>query len=169
FPAVSHSQLYSLIMPNVLRLESEEKVVLEAHGLSDSITVTVTVYDFPLKKYVLNETKTNLTLANGMMGTAVIKVPTKYIKKDSKKNQYVVVQAKFPKQTLEKVVLVHFHSGYIFIQTDKTIYTPGSTVLYRIFTTGHKLEPVPKAVIVEFETPESIIVKRISISAPLKS
>uniref|UniRef100_A0A8C3T1H2 Uncharacterized protein n=1 Tax=Chelydra serpentina TaxID=8475 RepID=A0A8C3T1H2_CHESE len=79
------------------------------------------------------------------------KVPTKDIKKDSRQNQYVVVQAKFPQQTLEKVVLVHFHSGYIFIQTDKTIYTPGSTVLYRIFTVGHKLEPVSKTVIVEFE------------------
>lgn len=56
-----------------------------------------------------------------------MQVPTKEIKKDSRQNQYVVVQAKFPQQTLEKVVLVHFHSGYIFIQTDKTIYTPGST------------------------------------------
>uniref|UniRef100_A0A8C3XTM3 Uncharacterized protein n=1 Tax=Chelydra serpentina TaxID=8475 RepID=A0A8C3XTM3_CHESE len=64
-------------------------------------------------------------------------------------SHYVVVQAKFPQQTLEKVVLVHFHSGYIFIQTDKTIYTPGSTVLYRIFTVGHKLEPVSKTVIVD--------------------
>ncbi|KAH1175994.1 hypothetical protein KIL84_020728, partial [Mauremys mutica] len=96
-------------------------------------------------------------------------VPTKDIKKDSRQNQYVVVKAVFPQQTLEKVVLVHFHSGYIFIQTDKTIYTPGSTVLYRIFTVGHKLEPVSKTVIVEFETPESIIVKQIPISAPLKS
>uniref|UniRef100_A0A8C3SYP9 Uncharacterized protein n=1 Tax=Chelydra serpentina TaxID=8475 RepID=A0A8C3SYP9_CHESE len=57
----------------------------------------------------------------------LMQVPTKDIKKDSRQNQYVVVQAKFPQQTLEKVVLVHFHSGYIFIQTDKTIYTPGST------------------------------------------
>ncbi|XP_050781017.1 A.superbus venom factor 1-like [Gopherus flavomarginatus] len=169
FPAVSHSQLYSLITPNVLRVESEEKVVVEAHGLNAPIAVTVTVHDFPLKEHILYQVQTDLNPANGMMGTAVIKVPTKNITKDSKQNQYVVVQAKFPQQTLEKVVLVHFHSGYIFIQTDKTIYTPGSTVLYRIFTVGHKLEPVSKRVIVEFETPESIIVKQIPISAALKS
>ncbi|XP_030403312.1 complement C3-like [Gopherus evgoodei] len=169
FPAVSHSQLYSLITPNVLRVESEEKVVVEAHGLSAPITVTIIVQDFPFKKNILYQVQTNLNPENGMMGTAIIKVPTKDIKKDSKQNQYVVVKATFPQQTLEKVVLVHFHSGYIFIQTDKTIYTPGSTVLYRIFTVGHKLEPVSKTVIVEFETPESIIVKQIPISAPLKS
>uniref|UniRef100_A0A8C4YUJ0 Complement C3 n=1 Tax=Gopherus evgoodei TaxID=1825980 RepID=A0A8C4YUJ0_9SAUR len=119
--------LYSLITPNVLRVESEEKVVVEAHGLSAPITVTIIVQDFPFKKNILYQVQTNLNPENGMMGTAIIKVPTKDIKKDSKQNQYVVVKATFPQQTLEKVVLVHFHSGYIFIQTDKTIYTPGST------------------------------------------
>uniref|UniRef100_A0A8C0HHX6 Complement C3 n=1 Tax=Chelonoidis abingdonii TaxID=106734 RepID=A0A8C0HHX6_CHEAB len=156
---------YSLITPNILRVESEEKVVVEAHGLHAPIAVTIIVQDFPFKKNILYQVQTNLNPANGMMGTAIIKVS----KNPASGHPYVVVQAKFPQQTLEKVVLVHFHSGYIFIQTDKTIYTPGSTVLYRIFTVGHKLEPMSKTVIVEFETPESIIVKQIPISAPLKS
>uniref|UniRef100_A0A8C3I639 Complement C3 n=1 Tax=Chrysemys picta bellii TaxID=8478 RepID=A0A8C3I639_CHRPI len=121
------SACYSLITPNVLRVESEEKVVVEAHGLNAPVAVTVIVQDFPLKKNILYQVQIDLNPANGMMGTAVIKVPTKDIKKDSRQNQYVVVKATFPQQTLEKVVLVHFHSGYIFIQTDKTIYTPGST------------------------------------------
>uniref|UniRef100_A0A8C3HRP0 Complement C3 n=1 Tax=Chrysemys picta bellii TaxID=8478 RepID=A0A8C3HRP0_CHRPI len=144
--------VYSLITPNVLRVESEEKVVVEAHGLKAPIEVTVIVHDFPLKKNILYQVQTNLNSSNGMMGTAVIKVgktPASGHPKDTKKAQYVVVKATFPQQTLEKVVLVHFHSGYIFIQTDKTIYTPGSTVLYRIFTVGHKLEPVNKIVIVD--------------------
>uniref|UniRef100_A0A8C4YUF0 Complement C3 n=1 Tax=Gopherus evgoodei TaxID=1825980 RepID=A0A8C4YUF0_9SAUR len=114
---------YTLITPNVLRVESEEKVVVEAHGLTTPTEVTITVQDFPRKRLVLYQVKTNLNSDNGMMGT----VPTKDIKKDGK--QYVAVQAKSPQFNLEKVVLVTFHSGYIFIQTDKTIYTPGSTVL----------------------------------------
>lgn len=40
--------------------------------------------------------------------------------------QNVYLQAEFPGRLLEKVVLVSFQSGYIFIQTDKTIYTPNS-------------------------------------------
>uniref|UniRef100_A0A8C3HQ19 Complement C3 n=1 Tax=Chrysemys picta bellii TaxID=8478 RepID=A0A8C3HQ19_CHRPI len=141
--------VYSLITPNVLRVESEEKVVVEAHGLKAPIEVTVIVHDFPLKKNILYQVQTNLNSSNGMMGTAVIKVG----KTPASGHPYVVVKATFPQQTLEKVVLVHFHSGYIFIQTDKTIYTPGSTVLYRIFTVGHKLEPVNKIVIVEIQHP----------------
>ena len=40
--------------------------------------------------------------------------------------QYVYLRAQFPGKVLEKIVLVSFQSGYIFIQTDKTLYTPES-------------------------------------------
>ncbi|KAA0721791.1 Complement C3 [Triplophysa tibetana] len=48
---------------------------------------------------------------------------------DPLEKQYVYVQAQYPSRLLEKVVMVSFQSGYIFVQTDKAIYTPASTVL----------------------------------------
>ncbi|XP_054859268.1 LOW QUALITY PROTEIN: complement C3 [Eublepharis macularius] len=165
FPASSHSQLYSLITPNILRVESEEKIVVEAHGLNVQTEVTITVYDFPQKKKALYLVQASLQPDNGMMVTPTIKVPAKDMKKDSKLNQYVVVQARCAQFQLEKVVLVSFQSGYIFLQTDKTIYTPGSSVRYRVFPVGYHLEPLNKNVIVEFETPEGIIVHHASISS----
>lgn len=53
-------------------------------------------------------------------------IPTGDFSKDPSMKQYVYLQAQFPDRLLEKVVLVSFQSGYIFIQTDKTIYTPNS-------------------------------------------
>ncbi|XP_061495331.1 complement C3 [Rhineura floridana] len=164
FPTSSHSQLYSLITPSVLRVETEEKIVVEAHGLSSATEVTVSVYDFPQKKNILYMVKAPMNPANGMIVTPAIKVPAKDMKKDSKQNQYVIVQASCPQFTLEKVVLVSFHSGYIFIQTDKTIYTPGSAVRYRVFSVGHNMEILDKPVIVEFETPDGIVVSQNSIT-----
>uniref|UniRef100_A0A8D2Q494 Complement C3 n=1 Tax=Varanus komodoensis TaxID=61221 RepID=A0A8D2Q494_VARKO len=55
-----------------------------------------------------------------------MQINAKDMKMESKQAQYVLVQASCSQFTLEKVVLVAIHSGYIFIQTDKTIYTPGS-------------------------------------------
>nr|XP_056717149.1 A.superbus venom factor 1-like [Euleptes europaea] len=165
FSASSQGQLYSLITPNVLRVESEEKIIVEAHSLSGSTEVTITVFDFPLKNKALYEVTATLNQENGMMVTPRIKVPAKDMKKDSKLNQYVVVQARCAQFQLEKVVLVSFQSGYIFIQTDKTIYTPGSAVRYRVFPVGYHLEPLEKNVIIEFMTPEDIVAHHASITS----
>uniref|UniRef100_A0A3B3I399 Macroglobulin domain-containing protein n=1 Tax=Oryzias latipes TaxID=8090 RepID=A0A3B3I399_ORYLA len=56
---------------------------------------------------------------------------------------YVYLEAKFPnQQVLEKVVLVSFQSGFIFIQTDNTLYTPKSRVYYRLFGVTPRMEPL---------------------------
>ena len=39
----------------------------------------------------------------------------------------MIVVATFGNVQVEKVVLISLQSGYLFIQTDKTIYTPGSS------------------------------------------
>uniref|UniRef100_A0A8C3I555 Uncharacterized protein n=1 Tax=Chrysemys picta bellii TaxID=8478 RepID=A0A8C3I555_CHRPI len=113
--------------PSVLRVESEEMVTVEAHGHHSPIEARITVYDFPQKKGALVSTTVSLNPGNGMMNSAKIKVPAQLLPKDAQKKEYVYIEAKSSLFTLEKVVLLSFHSGYIFIQTDKTIYTPGST------------------------------------------
>lgn len=73
---VRPSDRYSIITPNILRLENEETIVLEAHEVQDNVPVTVTVHDFPAKKQVLSSEKTVLTKATGHLGTITIKVGT---------------------------------------------------------------------------------------------
>uniref|UniRef100_A0A4W5PLZ8 Uncharacterized protein n=1 Tax=Hucho hucho TaxID=62062 RepID=A0A4W5PLZ8_9TELE len=89
---------------------------------------------------------------------------------DSKQKQYVDLQA----HILEKVVLFSYQSGYIFIHTDKTIYTPASTVYYRVLCMTPGLEPLTREMFedkevaknkditdsVEIRTPDSITIFR---------
>uniref|UniRef100_A0A803SXY3 NTR domain-containing protein n=1 Tax=Anolis carolinensis TaxID=28377 RepID=A0A803SXY3_ANOCA len=124
---------YSMVVPSVLWVESEELIVVEAHGLSVATEVAISVQDFPQRKNIFYQIRATMNPVNGMMVTPFIKVPGKDLKKDFKNKQYVVVQAYSPQFTLEKVVLVSFQSGYIFTQTDKPIYTPGSSGKYISF------------------------------------
>nr|XP_031292928.1 complement C3 [Camelus dromedarius] len=163
-PLALGDPMYSMITPNILRLESEEMVVLEAHDVQGDIQVTVTVHDFPAKKQVLSSENTVLNRANSYLGHVNIKIQAKELKPEVG-NKFVTVQAAFGNVLVEKVVLISLQSGYLFIQTDKTIYTPGSTVLYRIFTLDHKLLPVGQTVIVSIETPDGVLIKRDSLSS----
>jgi len=69
-------------------------------------------------------------------------IPTEDFSKDPNMKQYVYLQAQFPDVELEKVVLVSFQFGYIFIQTDKTLYTPNSKgELYQCWETHNNSNP----------------------------
>ncbi|XP_036789756.1 complement C3-like [Oncorhynchus mykiss] len=90
-----------------------------------------------------------------------------FVESQDHQKQYVVLQAQFPDCLLEKVVLLSFQSGYIFIQTDKTIYTPASNVYYRVFSMTPGLEPLTRenknkdiTISVEIMTPENITIFR---------
>ncbi|KAF3829530.1 hypothetical protein GH733_003794 [Mirounga leonina] len=164
-PLLLGEPLFSMITPNILRLGNEETVVLEAHDLKQNVEVMVTVHDFPAKKQVLSNEKTDLTSANDYMSTVTIRIPTDKELISERGNRFVTIQADFGATVVEKVVLISPQSGYLFIQTDKTIYTPGSTVLYRIFTLDHSLLPVGRSVIVVIQTPDGVPIKQDSLSS----
>lgn len=63
-----------MVTPAVLRLETEERVVLEAPRLNTPTEATVLVQDFPLKRHVLYQTRVLLSPAEGMLASTTIKV-----------------------------------------------------------------------------------------------
>ncbi|KAG9262727.1 complement C3-like [Astyanax mexicanus] len=60
--------------------------------------------------------------------------------------------------------MVSFQSGYIFIQTDKSIYTPQTQVKYRIFSVTPDLQPLDKnGISIEIINPQGFIIHRDTI------
>uniref|UniRef100_A0A672IQB5 Complement C3-like n=1 Tax=Salarias fasciatus TaxID=181472 RepID=A0A672IQB5_SALFA len=121
------SPLCSKVMsaPNLLRVETTENIFVECQDCTGGdIKVQINVMTHPRRDEILDSTSVTLTSANNyqMFGQLA---GTKF-KKDPNEKQYVYLQAQFDDRLLEKVVLVSFQSGYIFIQTDKTLYTPNS-------------------------------------------
>ncbi|KAG8573859.1 hypothetical protein GDO81_008886 [Engystomops pustulosus] len=147
-----------LITPNVLRVDSEETIIVDGRGAA--LEADITVQDFPRRTYLLTSSKVSVNHNNKFFGNVKITIPSTNLEKDPNKKQFVYVKMTSPVCTLEKVVLVSYQSGFIFIQTDKPIYTPGSRVLYRLFTMTPDLNPARKSVNVEFWTPENVLVKK---------
>ncbi|XP_062296918.1 complement C3-like [Scomber scombrus] len=152
--------------PNLLRVGTAENIFVECQDCSEGdIHVKIRVMNHPTKITKLADQTVLLNKENNFQNFGKITIPVGDFSKDPKVKQYVNLQAHFPGQVLEKVVLVSFQSGYIFIQTDKTLYTPDSTVRYRIFGLTPGMEPVETdeatqtdaSISIEFVTPEGII------------
>ncbi|XP_040202595.1 complement C3-like [Rana temporaria] len=150
----------ALIIPSILRVETQETIIVDAQLQSTSFDAEIVIQDFPLKSRELATAKVSLNSVNGFLGKVDIKIPGKDLIKDTNKKQYVSVVVRSKECSLQKVVLLSFHIGYIFIQTDKPIYNPGTLVKYRLFVTGHSLEPDSRTVDVEFINPDGIVVKK---------
>nr|XP_046263023.1 complement C3-like [Scatophagus argus] len=150
--------------PNLLRVGTEENIFVECQDCTgNDIPVTIKVMNHPTKSTQLASTSVILTSARDFQELGKITIPAGDFNRDPTVKQYVYLLAEFPDRVLEKVVLVSFQSGYIFIQTDKTLYTPGSKVHYRMFGVTPRMEPVERdektdaSISIEIVTPEGII------------
>ncbi|KAI7810506.1 putative complement C3 [Triplophysa rosa] len=155
--------LYVLLAPNLLRVGSPENVFVEAQDYSgEDLNVKVVVKNYPRKNLELVSKWAKLTKDDHFQLLTDIKIPAdkNFFSDDPLEKQYVVLQAHLPVNVLEKVVMVSFQSGYIFVQTDKPIYTPASTVNYRIFSLTpdqHLLDGT--AISVDIMNPQGITIK----------
>uniref|UniRef100_A0A8C1R1X5 Uncharacterized protein n=1 Tax=Cyprinus carpio TaxID=7962 RepID=A0A8C1R1X5_CYPCA len=154
--------VYVLSAPNLLRVGSSENVFVEAQDYSGGdLIVKIIVKIFPTKNIEILSKSVRLTAANNFQILTDIKIPDdqNYFSDDPLEKQYVYLQAQFPSFTLEKVVLLSFQSGYIFVQTDKPIYTPASKVYYRIFSLTPNMTPLSESgITVEIMNPQGITV-----------
>ncbi|KAI4881168.1 hypothetical protein NFI96_030503 [Prochilodus magdalenae] len=159
---------YILTAPNLLRVGAPEKVFVEAQGhTGGDLSVRIFVKNFPQKNIDLTSKTVVLDAENEYKALVDITIPKikNAFSDDPLEKQYVYLEAHFPASVLEKVVLVSFQSGYIFIQTDKSIYTPSSTVKYRAFSLTPDLQPLDEnPVYVEILNPQQIVIHRNTVS-----
>uniref|UniRef100_A0A3B4XPU7 Complement C3-like n=1 Tax=Seriola lalandi dorsalis TaxID=1841481 RepID=A0A3B4XPU7_SERLL len=148
--------------PNVLRVGAEENIFIECQGCSDAqpdMRVIIKVLSSPTKSTILTDTSVTLTKDNNFQQFGQITIPSDTFYKIPSMTQHVYLQAHFPGVILEKVVLVSFQSGYIFIQTDKTLYTPnsiGDVILFILPVERDTPTSTYASVAIEMMTPEGI-------------
>uniref|UniRef100_A0A8D0AEB8 Complement C3-like n=1 Tax=Sander lucioperca TaxID=283035 RepID=A0A8D0AEB8_SANLU len=131
--------------PNLLRVGTAENIFVECQDCTgENILVDINVMNHPTKSTTLASTSVTLTSERNFQELGQITIPADSFSKDPTMKQYVYLQARFPDHLLEKVVLVSFQSGYIFIQTDKTLYTPNSRVHFRMFAVTPRMEPIER-------------------------
>ncbi|XP_074487043.1 venom factor-like isoform X1 [Sebastes fasciatus] len=160
-PTVSSTPRFTLLAPDLLRTDSQENIYLQADGVSSPVTVSISVMDFSKTTSLLQDSVT-LTLENGFCALKAIQLPSDLLNRDEKKNKFVHLKVDFGGYQEERILMVSFHSGYIFIQTDKPIYNPGDTVRFRAFTSSVSFKAFNSSVTIDVQNPDGVVVKQVS-------
>ncbi|XP_056425720.1 complement C3-like [Hyla sarda] len=145
-----------LITPAVLRVGREETIILDAYEQTSAFTAQIQIIDFPLGSRLLFRTDVHMNPKTSFLAEVKLQIKDFYRNENTK--QFVHVSVNSSVCSLQKVLLLSYDSGYIFIQTDQPVYTPGSKVMYRIFLMDSDLKPAERHLVTEILNPDGVIV-----------
>uniref|UniRef100_H3CLD7 Complement component c3b, tandem duplicate 2 n=1 Tax=Tetraodon nigroviridis TaxID=99883 RepID=H3CLD7_TETNG len=153
---------FTLLAPDLLRTDSQENIYLQAETVTTPVTVSISIQDFGKTTMLLRDSVI-LNQENGFHALKSIQLSSVSLRREEKKNKFVYLKVVFEGfHTEERVLMVSFQSGYIFIQTDKPIYNPGDTVRYRAFVSSPSFKAFDSSITVDIQNPSGVVVKQIS-------
>ncbi|XP_063409247.1 venom factor-like [Mytilus trossulus] len=162
FLMVYSEPIYFITAPSVFRLDAPETVSVSISDI-DNISIQLYIQDHPAKQKTLYER--TVTISSGeVKSTTFILQASDLQDSDGNTIQYVSLVAKSTNGRLifekEKVILLSRQSGYIFIQTDKPVYTPNQEVRIRVFPLDEVRRPSTVPVHIDIKNPQGVIVQR---------
>ncbi|XP_067419140.1 complement C4-A-like [Emydura macquarii macquarii] len=161
---------FLITAPNVVHVGVHETVTIQVHGAQSPVKVTAYFKDEIQNKHLSDRTVFTLNQENNYqeMKKLMIKpdtMPEDMFKKRRKPYVLLVTESKelFKEHTQNVRILLSSKKGYIFIQTDKPIYTPNTKVKYRIFTLDDAMKPANEKIQVSVLNSKGMVVKKLML------
>ncbi|NXK93098.1 CO4 protein, partial [Formicarius rufipectus] len=157
---------FLITAPNVVHLGTHETVTVQVHGAQSPVQVTAYFKDETKNQLLSERIIFNLDQNNDYQEMKKIMVKPGTLQQNMFKKSnlpYVLLVAE--SQELHKTIqstriLLSSKKGYIFIQTDKPIYTQSSKVIYRIFILDNAMRPTDDTVTVVVLNSKGMVVKK---------
>ncbi|XP_071802059.1 complement C3-like isoform X1 [Asterias amurensis] len=161
---ISSAQQYFIIAPNVIRVDVDESILINLKGVPQDEVITVTLY-FRMSGSNTRLAETTVDVAGDpdSLHRATMRIDRSELPVlQSTGHEFItlVVQSDSPILSFQdsKPILLSMKSGFVFIQTDKPLYTPSQTVDIRIVVLNQKMFPDLNMVRVEIMSPNKIVV-----------
>ncbi|XDV20102.1 hypothetical protein PO909_025483 [Leuciscus waleckii] len=154
--------VYLITAPKTLRLDASEKVVVQLFGYDQETIVHLYLKNTlapGYKEYASQSLKLNA--ANNYQASATLRImPIDFPKAD----RYVYLQAISSAFTAHAKIPVTPVNGFLFIQTDKPLYTPEQEVQVRVYSLNEELRKSRRTVTLTFVDPDGIKVEIIDMA-----
>ncbi|KAM9282785.1 complement C4-like [Cariama cristata] len=166
-PNTQQAPSFLITAPNVVHLGTHETITVQVHGAQHPVQVTAYFKDATKNQLLSERIIFNLNQNNDYQEMKKIMVKPGNLQQDlfKKSNRpYVLLVTEsrdLYKETVQSTqILLSSKKGYIFIQTDKPIYTPSSKVKYRIFILDNAMRPTDDTVTVAVLNSKGMVVKK---------
>ncbi|NXI41495.1 CO5 protein, partial [Galbula dea] len=157
----SQEKTYVLTAPKVFRAGASEKVVVQAFGYKEEFPVNIALRSFPDKLALYSSGHISLTPANKFQDAVSLRLQPTDLPRTENSVQFVYLEAVSPHFTRLKKIPVSYENGFLFIHTDKPVYTPDQSVKVRVYSLNEELRPARRETVLTFVDPENVKVDTI--------
>ncbi|KAM7003688.1 complement C5 [Passerculus sandwichensis] len=152
----SQEKTYVLTAPKIIRAGASEKIVVQAFGYQEEFPVSVALKSFPDKLVVYSSARIFLTPANKFQDAVTLTVQPADLPRTDTSDKYLYLEAVSPHFTRFKKIPVSYENGFLFIHTDKPVYTPDQSVKVRVYSLNEELQPAHRETVLTFVDPEEV-------------
>ncbi|KAF2987216.1 hypothetical protein EK904_010218, partial [Melospiza melodia maxima] len=152
----SQEKTYVLTAPKIIRAGASEKIVVQAFGYQEGFPVSVALKSFPDKLVVYSSALIFLTPANKFQDAVTLTVQPADLPRTDTSDKYLYLEAVSPHFTRFKKIPVSYENGFLFIHTDKPVYTPDQSVKVRVYSLNEELQPAHRETVLTFVDPEEV-------------
>ncbi|XP_027723946.1 complement C5-like [Vombatus ursinus] len=152
-------QTYIISAAKVFHVGASEDVVIQAYGYTEAFDATISIKSFPDKKFTYSSAKVNVSPENKFQNSASLIIQPRDLSKKGNPVSHVYLEVVSPHFTREKKIPLNYENGFLFIQTDKPVYTPDQSVKIRVYSLNEELKPARRKTTLTFIDPEGVEVE----------
>uniref|UniRef100_A0A8D1F183 Complement C5 n=1 Tax=Sus scrofa TaxID=9823 RepID=A0A8D1F183_PIG len=146
--------MYVISAPKILHVGAAENIVVQVYGYTEAFAVTVSVKSYPDKKITYSSMYVILSTENKFQNSAFLTIQPKQLlgKPNSVSHVYLDIVSKHFSRS--KKIPVTYDNGFLFIHTDKPVYTPHQSVKVRVYSLNDELKPAKRETVLTFIDPQ---------------
>nr|XP_054365064.1 complement C5 [Mirounga angustirostris] len=147
-------QTYVISAPKVFRVGASENIVIQVYGYTDEFDATISIKSYPDKKFSYSSGHVTLSSENKFQNSAVLTIQPKQLSGGQNPVSHVYLEVVSRHFSRSKKVPITYDNGFLFIHTDKPIYTPQQSVKVRVYSLNDDLKPAKRETVLTYIDPE---------------
>ncbi|XP_045052893.2 complement C5 isoform X2 [Desmodus rotundus] len=147
-------QTYVVSAPKVLRVGASENIVIQVYGYTEAFDAVISIKSYPGKEFSYASESVILSTENKFQNSAILTIQPKQLSGRQNLASYVYLEVVSKHFAKSKKMPITSDNGYLFIQTDKPVYTPEQSVKVRVYSLTDDLKPAKREIVLTFTDPD---------------
>ncbi|KAK2491692.1 hypothetical protein MC885_014946 [Smutsia gigantea] len=147
-------QTYVISAPKVLRVGASENIVIQVYGYTEAFDATVSIKSYPDKTFSYSSAYVTLSTENKFQNSAILTIQPKQLSRGQNPVAHVYLDVLSKHFSKSKKIPITYDNGFLFIHTDKPVYTPDQSVKVRVYSLNDDLKPAKRETVLTFIDPE---------------